>query len=119
MKIRTVYFKVHRVGEALKFWQALLGMEPSKSFPAWHEFSIGDTRLGLLPVDDPGVDSLSGSCVPVFEFSDNHAARTIERAKDLGASVILEGEAHPDYPHTAAVLADPLGNEFEITAFHD
>ena len=57
--------------------------------------------------------------MPVFECTDEEAVRTIQRAKDLGATAVLEGKDHPDYPHTAAVLVDPFGNEFEVTSFHD
>ena len=56
--------------------------------------------------------------MPVFEFSDDEIDRYIQRAKDLGATVIVQGKDHPDYPRTAAVFLDPFGNEFEVTNFH-
>jgi len=53
------------------------------------------------------------------EFADNEVVAAIARAKVLGATTVLEGKVHPDYPRTAAVLVDPFGNEFEVTNLHD
>jgi predicted enzyme related to lactoylglutathione lyase len=115
MKVRTVYFRVRRLEEAAAFWAAFLGTSPTKSFPEWIEFRIGELNLGLLRADAAG----RGACVPVFELADDQVEACIRRAKDLGATVLLEGEDHPDYPRTAAVLRDPFGNEFEVTNLHE
>ena len=114
MKIRTVYFKVRRIDEALAWWSSFLGVKPAKSFPPWHEFRVGEINFGLLALDDASGGS---RCVPVFEFPDNEIEERIARAKELGATAVLEGEDHPDYPNTAAVLRDPFGNEFEVTNY--
>lgn len=116
MRVRTVYFKVARLVEAGDWWRKFLGVEPAKSFPRWLEFRVGEVNLGLLQFDDAGAGA--PTCVPVLEFADDEIAVRIERAKELAATVLLEGEAHPDYPKTAAVLRDPFGNEFEVTNFH-
>ncbi len=117
MRIRTVYFKVPDMDAASGFWSALLGIQPSKRFPQWCEFRVGEINLGLLPLDT-GAPGSQARCVPVFEFPDGQVADRIERAKQLGAAAVLEGEDHPDYPNVAAVLVDPFGNEFEITSYH-
>jgi hypothetical protein len=116
MKVRTLYFKVRRLEDAAAFWGALLGTPPTKSFSEWIEFRVGNVNLGLLRTDGP---PRGGGCVPVLELPDEEVAGCIERAKDLGATVLLEGEDHPDHPRTAAVLRDPFGNEFEVTNLHD
>jgi predicted enzyme related to lactoylglutathione lyase len=115
VKVRTVYFKVRRLEDAAAFWRAFLGTPPTKSFPEWVEFRVGDLNLGLLRAEAPARDG----CVPVFELADDQVEVYIRRAKELGATVLLEGEDHPDYPRTAAVLRDPFGNEFEVTNLHD
>jgi hypothetical protein len=115
MRIRTVYFKVgEQADPALRWWSSFLQSEPTKSFPPYYEFRVGQINFGLLALDA----APSPSCVPVFEFPDEEIAGAIQRAKNLGATTVLEGEAHPDYPNTAAVLRDPFGNEFEVTNYH-
>lgn len=118
MRVRTVYFKVRELEPVRNWWRAFLGCEPSKVFAAWCEFRVGDTNLGLLSlathVPGPG----RSSCIPVFEFPDDEIVAVIARAKGLGATALLEGEAHPDYPNVAAVLVDPFGSEFEVTTYH-
>ena len=117
MKVRTVYFKVRRLEDAAAFWSALLARPPAKSFPEWIEFRVGSVNLGLLRTHGP--TSAQPGCVPVFELPDDEVEGCIRRAKELGATVLLEGEDHPDHPRTAAVLRDPFGNEFEVTNLHD
>ena len=118
MRVRTVYFKVRRLEDAAAFWRAFLGTPPVKSFPEWVEFRVGELNLGLLRAE--AADRRAANpCVPVFEVADAEVDACIQRAKDLGATVLLEGEDHPDYPRTAAVLRDPFGNEFEVTNLHD
>jgi catechol 2,3-dioxygenase-like lactoylglutathione lyase family enzyme len=82
-------------------------------------------RIRTVYFKVPQIERASGSgsgrpgCVPVFEFTDSEVEARIARAKELGAKVVLEGEAHPDHPNPAAVLVDPFGNEFEFTCLHD
>jgi catechol 2,3-dioxygenase-like lactoylglutathione lyase family enzyme len=116
MRIRTVYFKTADLEKTAAWWSAVLGAEPTKTFPAWQEFRVGEINLGLLRIDE---DSELGPqrCVPVFEFPEAEIQTRIAAAKAAGARAILEGDAHPDHPHVAAVLVDPFGNEFEFTCF--
>ena len=116
MRIGTVYFKVSGIEAAAEFWRAFLDMAPTKAFPEWIEFRVGGLNLGLLRLD---IEAGRAQCVPVFEFADNEVVAAIARAKALGATAVLEGKDHPDYPRTAAVLVDPFGNEFEVTNLHD
>jgi catechol 2,3-dioxygenase-like lactoylglutathione lyase family enzyme len=118
VRVRTVYFKVRRLEDAAAFWGAFLGTPPVRSFPEWVEFRVGEVNLGLLRAE--AADRRAANpCVPVFEVADAEVDACIQRAKDLGATVLLGGEDHPDYPRTAAVLRDPFGNEFEVTNLHD
>ena len=119
MKVRTVYFKVRKLEDAAAFWRAFLGTPPTKSFPEWIEFRVGDLNLGLLRAEGSDRGSAGSPCLPVFELPDAEVEGCIRRARDLGATVLLEGEDHPDYPRTAAVLRDPFGNEFEVTNLHE
>jgi len=116
MRIRTVYLKVSDVEAAGQFWQAFLGIAPTKAFSEWIEFRVGVLNLGLLRLETEGGRA---ACVPVFECADDEVAAAIVRAKGLGATAVLEGKDHPDYPRTAAVPVDPFGNEFEVTNLHD
>lgn len=116
MKIRTIYFKVDDMKKAVKFWSSLLGMKPHKKFAQWHEFMVGNVRLGLL-LNDFG-DKFSGcNCVPVFEFSDKQLTKYIERAKKSGAKIVVDGLDDPDLK--SVVFSDPFGNQFEMSKFHD
>lgn len=116
MKIRTVYLKVSDMKKAAKFWQSLLEVKPHKKSKNWHEFMIGNLRLGLL-LNDFG-DKFSGSnCVLVFEFSDKELPKYIEKAKKLGAKVVMDGLN--DSNMKSILFADPFGNEFEFSKFHD
>jgi len=116
MKIRTIYFKVKNMVRAVDFWQKLLEVNPHKTWPEWHEFMIGDLRLGLLLSDED--DKYSGSnCVPVFEFSHDELPKYIDRAKSLGAKVVFDGLDDPDV--LSIVFADTSGNQFELSKFHD
>jgi len=116
MKIRTIYFKVTDMGKAVAFWQEFLGVAPHKTSDRWHEFMVGNIRLGLLLNDFN--DKLSGcNCVPVFEFADDELHTYIERAKKLGAKVTLDGLDDPNL--LSIVFSDPFGNEFEVSKFHD
>jgi Glyoxalase-like domain len=118
MRVRTVYFKVRDLKPVQNWWRTFLGCEPTQGFAEWCEFRVGDTNLGLLSLATYVPGSTRPSCVPVFEFSDGEIVAVIARAKKLGATALLEGEAHPDYPNVAAVLVDPFGNEFEVTNYH-
>lgn len=114
MKIRTIYLKVKDIDGAKAFWQALLQIEPHKDFDDWKEFNCKNIRLGLLLLDD----AVSGAnCVPVFEMSDGVLHEYIQRAKDLGATVVVDGLNDPDLK--SIVFKDPFGHEFELSKFHD
>ena len=116
MKIRTIYFKVRDMERAAAFWEAFLGVAAHKRFDRWTECMAGNVRLGLL-LDESGEEIGGCTCVPVFEFADEEAAAYVERAKALGARVIEEGLDNPEL--RSVVLADPFGNEFEVSRFHD
>jgi catechol 2,3-dioxygenase-like lactoylglutathione lyase family enzyme len=116
IKIRTIYFKVTDMAKAVAFWKELLGIEPHKQFDSWHEFMTDNIRLGLL-LNDFGDQYTGSNCVPVFELPDEKVMEYVNRAKKLGATVIKEGLDDPDLK--SVVFADPFGNEFEISKFHD
>lgn len=118
MRVRTVYFKAVQLEKAAAWWSAVLGTKPTKIFPAWQEFRIGEINLGLLRIDAE-IGLGPQRCVPVFEFPEEEIEARIAAAKAAGARAILEGDAHPDHPSLAAVLVDPFGNEFEFTCFRD
>lgn len=116
MKVRTIYFKVTDMKKAVDFWQKLLEVKPHKTWPEWHEFMVGELRLGLLLSDAD--DKYSGSnCVPVFEFSHAELTKYIDKANSLGAKVVFDGLEDPDV--LSIVFADPFGNQFELSKFHD
>lgn len=116
MKIRTAYFKVDRMEPALAFWRELLGMPPAKTSPRWAEFRLGDVRLGFL-LNDFGEEISGNSCVPVLEFDVDELTPFIERAKALGATVVIDGLENPTM--NSIVLAAPTGHEFELCRCHD
>src|SRR5262249_60790905 len=106
--------KVQQVGGGRAWWEKFRGVQPVKNFERWSEFRVGEINLGLLQID--GAAGASGApCVPVLEFADGDIARRIERAKGLGARVVLEGKDHPDYPRIAAGLVHPLCNAVGVS----
>ncbi len=116
MKIRTIYLKSNNLEAAKSFWSELIGLEPNKNTESWVEFKLDNINLGIWPND--GNDSWSGSnTVPVFEFQDHEIQKYIDKAKDLGATVIIDGLNNTNL--LSIVFSDPWGNEFEISKFHD
>ena len=115
MKIRTVYFKVNDMAKAVKFWTDFLQMPPVKTFDKYHEWRIQDLNFGLV-LNVMGDEWHGSNCAPVFEFKDEEVTSWIERAKALGAKVIFNGLEDPEL--LSFVMADPWGNEFEISKFH-
>jgi len=118
MKVRTIYFKSKQknILSLKNFYSSLFNIQPKthKNNPEeWIEFDFGNINLGILPIDD---DKWSSSnCVPVFEFSADVVAELKKSVIQLGGKIIVE-----DYDgFVSAVCEDPLGNEFEITSFHD
>jgi catechol 2,3-dioxygenase-like lactoylglutathione lyase family enzyme len=116
MKIRTVYFKVRDIDAAADFWAKWLQVKPHKNVDTWREFWCGTVRLALLQAEQDDVYQGSG-CVPVFEFDDHILTEYIERAKALGATILIDGLDDPDL--RSLVMRDPFGHEFEISKFHD
>lgn len=116
MKIRTIYLKVTDMKKAVDFWKEFLEIEPHKASPKWHEFIVGNLRFGLL-LNDFGDKYAGSNCVPVFEFRDKEILKYIKKAKSLGAKVIVDGLKNPNL--LSVVFIDTLGNEFEVSKFHD
>jgi len=111
MRLRTTYLKVTNMELALEFWEAFLDQRANRKSSHWSEFSLGGPHLGLL-LNDFG-DVLTGSsCVPVFEFDPEQIPDSVERARQLGATVVLDGLADPNM--RSIVLASPDGHEFEL-----
>jgi len=116
MKIRTIYFKIADMEKAVSFWRQFLQIEPSKYFKKYSEFRISNINLGLV-LNDFGDEFSGANCTPVFEFGDEEVSGFIDRAKTLGATVVLDGLN--DENIKGVVFRDPFGNEFEVTRFHD
>jgi predicted enzyme related to lactoylglutathione lyase len=115
VKVRTVYFKVNDMKKAVQFWSDFLKLSPVKTFDRYHEWRIQTLNFGL--VLNEMNDKWSGAnCVPVFEFDDAEVLSWVERAKSLGATVIVDGLEDPNL--LSVVMADPWGNEFEVSKFH-
>lgn len=117
MKIRTLYLKVANMAEATTFWAAFLGFDPHKKSDFWTEFKCSNINLGLLKMDGFETAKSKSNCVPVFELEDDSFEVYVDRAKSLNARVVVDIEQHPD--KKSYVFADPFGNEFEVTKFHD
>src|SRR5690349_18424184 len=111
MKLRTVYFKVPDMQEAIKFYSAFLEIEPHKNSAVWTEYQIGEVRFGLLATTGATLTNQS-HCVPVFEFEENEIMRRVDAVTTLGARIIADGLDDPGVQ--SMTLADPFGNEFEV-----
>jgi hypothetical protein len=111
MRLRTVCLKVVDMGDALAFWSALFQREPLKHSARWSEFVLGDVRIGLL-FNDFGETTPGQGCVPVFELDNGEVDRLLERALQLGATVVFDGLADPAM--NGIVLSSPGGQEFEL-----
>ena len=111
MRVRSSYFKVLNMELEVAFWSAILQIEPIKANSHWSEFKIGEARIGFLLNDF--CEELKGSaCIPVLEFEPAELLSAIERAKSVGATVILDGLSNPKM--NSIVLASPGGHEFEL-----
>ena len=111
MRIRSTYFKVQDMASAVRFWQSLLRLEPIKQSAHWSEFKIGEVRLGFL-LNDFEEQSSGNSSVLVIELESSDLPAFVERAKALGASVVLDGLNNPKM--NSIVFATPSGHEFEL-----
>ncbi|MFM0028604.1 VOC family protein [Paraburkholderia madseniana] len=116
MRIRTTYLKVKDMERAATFWENLLERSPNRKSERWTEFSLGEVRFGLL-LNDFGDEFVGSGCVPVFEFDVSALHTFLNRAKALGATVVLDGLN--DETMKSIVLASPDGQEFELCACHD
>ena len=101
--------------KAARFWSDFLQMPPVKTFDKYHEWRIGSLNFGLV-LNDMGDKWSGANCAPVFEFDDDEVLSWVERAKSLGATVIVDGLDDPSL--LSVVMADPWGNEFEVSKFH-
>ena len=115
MKIRTIYFKVNDMTKAVSFWNSFFGIQPVKASERYHEWRILELNFGLVlnNFDDKWTGT---NCVPVFEFADNEVQSWVDKAKSLGAKVILEALEDPEL--LSVIMSDPWGNEFELSRFH-
>jgi uncharacterized glyoxalase superfamily protein PhnB len=111
MRVRSTYFKVQDMSAEVTFWQRLLLAEPLKSTSNWSEFLVAGTRLGLL-LNDFGEELKGCSAVPVLEVDEGAMEATVARAKEAGATVVLDGLSNPKMNST--VMASPGGHEFEL-----
>ncbi len=114
LKIRTIYFSSVDPQALCDFWSALLERKPHKNSDDWKELMCDNIRLGFLKLDEPHSGS---NCVPVFEFDDADLDSYFQRAKALGAELLIDGRDDPNL--LSVVMRDPQGNTFELSKFHD
>jgi len=103
------------MAKAVSFWTDFLGMPPVKTFAKYHEWRIQELNFGLA-LNDFGDKWAGANCAPVFEFKDEEVLSWVAKAKSLGAKVILDALDDPEL--LSVVMADPWGNEFELSKFH-
>lgn len=111
MRVRSSYFKVNDMEREIAFWRAFLEVEPAKRSTHWSEFKVGEVRIGFL-LNDFGEELKGCSCVPVIECGPDQLLAAIARAKEAGASVVVDGLENPKM--NSIVLASPGGHEFEL-----
>jgi catechol 2,3-dioxygenase-like lactoylglutathione lyase family enzyme len=116
MRIRTVYQKVKDLQKAKDFWEAFLGMAPSKVSKIWCEFKLENINFALLLADDPLEQFSETNCVPVFEFKETEIPTVVAKARSLGCELVFDGLDDPDIQ--SVVFFDPFGYEFEISKVH-
>ncbi|MFB6161352.1 MAG: VOC family protein [Haloferacaceae archaeon] len=111
--VNHVNVSVEDLGEAVEFYESVLGMEPIPSIEssapgAW--FQVGDAQLHLTERGGPGPE-VHHFAVDVDDF-----AAVYERARDRGAlDADTFGAALYEFPDGAAqlYLRDPSGNLVE------
>ena len=94
MRLRTTCFKVLDMAGAMAFWSTLLQREPTKRSGRWSEFVLGDVRIGLL-LNDLGETITGQGCVRVLAVAAEELDRLLERARQAGATLVLDGLADP------------------------
>jgi hypothetical protein len=116
MRIRTAYFKVTDMERSATFWKSLSKLSLSRKSERWAEFAAGEVRIGLL-LNDFDDELVGSACVPVFEFDAFGLKDFLNRAKALGATVVLDGL--DDESMKSIVLSDPEGHAFELCSCHE
>ena len=111
MRARSSYFKVKDMNAEVAFWRALLEAEPVKTSSHWSEFMVGEVRIGFL-LNDFGEQLVGCSSVPVLEVEEGAMVSTVARAREAGATVVLDGLENPKM--NSIVIASPGGHEFEL-----
>lgn len=106
-KIESITIDVNDLHKELKFWEAVLGAEPTADPPDF--VTIKGSNLALQKV--PEQNSGKNRAHPDMEVEDLDAA--IPQLEALGATVI---QPPPTEGIRWAVMADPEGNEFCISA---
>ncbi len=115
--MRTAYLKVADMDAAVVFWEGFFGTKPPKRSAYWSEFKCQNINFGLLWEEGFSVAKNRSNFVPVFEFPDAELEPAKAKALGLGARVVVDIADHPD--GKSYVMADPWGNEFEVTRFKD
>lgn len=115
---RQLCKQVHcrRLGVGITVWKRHSERSPNRKSERWTEFSPGEVRVGLL-LNDFGDEFVGSGCVPVLEFDVSALHTFLNRAKALGATVVLDGLN--DEAMKSIVLISPDGHEFELCTCHD
>ncbi len=103
------------MAKAARFWKEFIGTKPIKASDRYHEWRIQELNFGLV-LNDFDDKWTGANCVPVFEFADDEVLAWVNKAKSLGAKVILEALDNPEL--LSVIMSDPWGNEFELSKFH-
>jgi catechol 2,3-dioxygenase-like lactoylglutathione lyase family enzyme len=115
MKLRTIYLKVSDMEKSASFWQRVLECSPHRKSTKWTEFMLGDVRLGLL-LNAFGDEFNGSGSVPVFEFDEPALHTFLHRAKENGATVVVDGLKNDEMK--SIVMCSPDGHEFELCTCH-
>lgn len=114
MYLRGAYIKTTDLDKTLAFWQSLLGTPAVPvSTDGYYEFQLASGKFGVSH-NDYGDKYLPSNAVPVFQVTRDEGVQMMEQAVGLGAKLIFNGIDTPN--RNCIVLADPQGNEFELSA---
>jgi len=112
MKLRGFHLVVKDLELEHQFWQKFLNATPKTSQPDWVELKAGDVFMTLSP-GEPKEPSL---ICPVFEYSEIELHYYVQKAQDLGATLVREALNDPRV--RGAIFADPEGNHFQVSRSH-
>lgn len=117
LTVRTFYYKVTDMREAVDWWSKVFGLVPHKDGETYSEFKFESIRIGFV-LNSWG-EKYEGNRGVIMLNADSEAERDalIQKAITAGGKVLSDNRATD---LKSAAILDPSGNEIELGSLaHD